>query len=151
MMTLTYALLVVTVIDLKHQIIPDVVTIPGIVTGILINTFDNVGILKAILGLLIGGGSLFFVSWFYFLLTKREGMGGGDIKLMSMIGAWLGISSILPVILVASFSGAVAGIIYLYLKGKEKDFPIPFGPFLSFGAVFYILFEKSLSSMFPIL
>ncbi len=147
-MPFAYALVVITVIDIRHQIIPDVITIPGMVAGLLINLFDNIGILRSSLGLLIGGGSLFLISWLYFLMTGKEGMGGGDIKLIAMIGAWLGVGAILPVVLIASFSGTVVGIIYLSLMKKKKDFPIPFGPFLSFGAILYMLFERAISYIF---
>ncbi len=149
-MPFAYALVVITVIDIRHQIIPNVITIPGMVAGLLISIFYH-SFLKAALGLLIGGGSLFLVAWLYFLITGKEGMGGGDIKLIAMIGAWLGIGAILPVVLIASFSGTVVGITYLILMKKEKDFPIPFGPFLSFGAILYMLFEKTISCIFPVM
>ena len=111
------------------------------ILGILFGFISGRGIFNPILGLVLGGGSLLLVSWGYSLVAGKEGMGGGDIKLMAMIGAWLGPKSIFPVVMLASISGIVIGIIFILGENKGKENPIPFGPFLSFGAIFYLFLQ----------
>lgn len=135
------ALMVITFIDLDHQIIPDVITLPGIPIFFLAAVFAmNLRFLDAFLGFLIGGGCLYGIAFVYELVTKREGMGGGDIKLLAMIGAFLGWQSLLFVLLVSSLLGAVVGISLMMVKGQDMKYAVPFGPFLSFAAVAYIFF-----------
>jgi leader peptidase (prepilin peptidase)/N-methyltransferase len=135
------ALMVITFIDLDHQIIPDVITLPGIPIFFLAAVFAmNLRFLDAFLGFLIGGGCLYGIAFVYELVTKREGMGGGDIKLLAMIGAFLGWQSLLFVLLVSSLLGAVVGISVMMVKGQDMKYAVPFGPFLSFAAVAYIFF-----------
>lgn len=139
------ALIVITVIDLYHQIIPDVISLPGIGVGLLTslinpeNTFIN-----SLIGMLLGGGSLFFVATLYQWLFKREGMGGGDVKLLAMIGAFLGWKAVILTILFSSFIGSIVGIIIMALKGKDFKYAIPFGPFLSLGATLSLFYGESL-------
>jgi leader peptidase (prepilin peptidase)/N-methyltransferase len=135
------ALMVITFIDLDHQIIPDVITLPGIPIFFLAAVFAmNLRFLDAFLGFLIGGGFLYGIAIIYEWVTKREGMGGGDIKLLAMIGAFLGWQSLLFVLLVSSLLGAVVGISLMMVKGQDMKYAVPFGPFLSFAAVAYIFF-----------
>jgi len=139
------ALIVITVIDLYHQIIPDVISLPGIGVGLgasLIipqNTFFN-----SLVGILLGGGSLFLVATLYQWLFKREGMGGGDVKLLAMIGAFLGWKAVILTILLGSLIGSITGIIIMVLKGKDFKYAIPFGPFLSLGAVISLFYGENL-------
>ncbi len=114
------------------------------IAGLLVSLFLGKGLFNAIAGLVLGGGSLLFVAWIYSFIAGKEGMGGGDIKLMGMIGAWLGPKSIFPVVMLASFSGIIVGIIFLIGKNKGKETPIPFGPFLSLGAICYLLLQDVL-------
>lgn len=138
------ALIVITFIDLDHQIIPDRITLPGIPLFWLGAVFVmNISWLDASLGLLIGGGSLYLIAVGYELLTKREGMGGGDIKLLAMLGAFSGWQSLLFILLVSSLVGAVAGIMVMLIKGRDMKYAVPFGPFLSFGAVAYLFMGTS--------
>ena len=137
------ALMVITFIDLDHQIIPDVITLPGIPIFFLAAVFAmNLRFLDAFLGFLIGGGFLYGIAIIYEWVTKREGMGGGDIKLLAMIGAFLGWQSLLFVLLVSSLLGAVVGISVMMVKGQDMKYAVPFGPFLSFAAVAYIFFGE---------
>jgi leader peptidase (prepilin peptidase)/N-methyltransferase len=139
------ALITITFIDLDHQIIPDVISLPGIPVFFLAAVFVmNLRFLDAFLGILIGGGVLFCVAFFYELITKREGMGGGDIKLLAMIGAFLGWQSLLFVLLVSSFAGALVGVAVMIVKGRDMKYAVPFGPFLSMGAVAYLFFGPDL-------
>ncbi|MEK6198421.1 MAG: prepilin peptidase [Desulfobacterales bacterium] len=139
----TAALLAVIVIDFYHKIIPDVISLPGIVIGFacsFINpviTWQQSGI-----GLLVGGGSLYAVAAGYYLFTKREGMGGGDIKLLAMIGAFLGWQSLPFVVFGSSILGAVVGIGAMVKQKKGGKTIIPYGPFLSTAALLYMFYRE---------
>ncbi len=135
----TCALIVITLVDLRHQIIPDIVTIPGIpLFALAAILFTDVTFRDSLIGILAGGGFLFLIAFGYQLLTKREGMGGGDIKLLAMMGGFLGWQSLWFIVMAASVLGAVVGISIMVSKGKNTKYPIPFGPFLSFAAVGYL-------------
>ena len=135
----TAVLIVITFIDLDHQIIPDIITLPGIPIFFLLAIFVvKIPWLEALIGLLIGGGVLFAIAFVYEFLTKREGMGGGDIKLLAMIGGFLGWKSLIFVLLFSSFSGAVVGLTAMIIKGQDMKYAVPFGPFLSAAAVAYL-------------
>jgi len=137
-------LVVITFIDLDHQIIPDVISLPGIPIFFLLALFVmGLPFLESLLGILIGGGSLYLVAACYELITKREGMGGGDIKLLAMLGAFLGWKSLLFIVLVSSLLGALVGITLMIWKGRDMKYAVPFGPFLSVAAVAYIFFGAS--------
>ena len=138
------SLIVITFIDLKYQIIPDMISLPGIVIGLLVSYFLPLGILNSIIGILIGGGSLFLVAAGYHLITGREGMGGGDIKLLAMIGAFLGWKGVIITIFTGSFIGAVVGTALMLAKGKDSKYAIPFGPFLAIGAIISLFFGDTL-------
>jgi leader peptidase (prepilin peptidase)/N-methyltransferase len=129
------ALIVVTFIDLDHQIIPDVISLPGIVVG-LVCAVSGLGppLGASLAGLLFGGGFLYAVAAGYEFLTGREGMGGGDIKLLAMIGTFVGWAGVLTTLLLASFSGALVGGALILLGRSDGRTPIPFGPFLALGA-----------------
>ncbi|MDP2725202.1 MAG: A24 family peptidase, partial [Syntrophales bacterium] len=132
-------LIIITFIDLEHQIIPDVLTLPGIPVFFLAAVFAmGVPWLEVVLGVLIGGGILYAIAFGYELITKREGMGGGDIKLLAMLGAFFGWKSLFFILLVSSFLGAIVGISVILIKGKDMRYAVPFGPFLSLAALAYI-------------
>ena len=139
------ALIVITAIDLHHQIIPDVISLPGIGVGLLgslvlpENTFG-----ASLIGAIAGGGSLFLVAVFYQWVAKREGMGGGDVKLLAMIGAFLGWKAVIVTILLSSLIGSIVGIGIMLLKGKDFKCAIPFGPFLSLGAVISLFYGEQM-------
>ena len=139
----TAALLVVIVIDFHHKIIPDVISLPGIVIGFacsFINpviTWQQSGI-----GLLVGGGVLYAVAAGYYLFTRREGMGGGDIKLLAMIGAFLGWQSLPFVVFGSSILGAVVGLGAMAKQKKGGKTMIPYGPFLSIAALLYMFYRE---------
>jgi leader peptidase (prepilin peptidase)/N-methyltransferase len=143
------ALIVITVIDLYHQIIPDVISLPGIGVGLLASLIiPQITFLNSLIGILLGGGSLFLVATVYQWLFKREGMGGGDVKLLAMIGAFLGWKSVILTILLSSLIGSVTGIITMVLKGKDFKYAIPFGPFLSLGAVIALFYQNEIISWY---
>lgn len=139
------ALIVVTVIDLYHQIIPDVISLPGIGAGLLASlTVSQITFTNSLLGILLGGGSLFLIATVYQWLFKREGMGGGDVKLLAMIGAFLGWKAVILTILLGSLVGSIIGIILMVSKGKDFKYAIPFGPFLSLGAVIALFYQNEI-------
>jgi leader peptidase (prepilin peptidase)/N-methyltransferase len=140
----TAVLIVITFIDLDHQIIPDILTLPGIPIFFLAAIFlVKIPWMEALIGLLIGGGVLLAIAFVYELLTKREGMGGGDIKLLAMIGGFLGWKSLIFVLLFSSFSGAIVGITAMIIKKQDMKYAVPFGPFLSAAAVAYLFWGDS--------
>ena len=139
----TAVLIVITFIDLDHQIIPDILTLPGIPIFFLAAIFLldrpwKIPWLEALLGLLIVGVILFLISFVYELISKREGMGGGDIKLLAMIGGFFGWKSLIFILLFSSFSGAIVGITAMIIKKQDMKYAVPFGPFLSAAAVAYL-------------
>jgi leader peptidase (prepilin peptidase) / N-methyltransferase len=143
------ALIVVTFIDLDHQIIPDVISLPGIVIGFLASFLPGPPTWQASsVGIVLGGGILWAVAEAYYWLTRREGMGGGDIKLLAMIGAFLGWESILVTIMLASLAGTLVGLTLILLRGRDARTPIPFGPFLAAGAVCALFFGDTLLSWY---
>jgi len=139
------ALIVISIIDLYHQIIPDVISLPGIGVGLLASlAIPQIDIIDSLIGALLGGGSLFIVATLYQWLFKREGMGGGDVKLLAMIGAFLGWKAVILTILLGSLLGSISGIIVMVLRGKDFKYAIPFGPFLSLGAVIALFYGQDL-------
>jgi leader peptidase (prepilin peptidase)/N-methyltransferase len=139
------ALLVITFIDIDHQIIPDVISLPGIPIFFLASFgLSQINYLDSLIGILAGGGSLFLVAWTYSLITKKEGMGGGDIKLLAMIGAVIGWKGVLFTIFVASAVGTLSGLLVMLKSRKGMKLAIPFGPFLAIGGIAYIFFGPQL-------
>jgi len=143
------ALIAITVIDLYHQIIPDVISLPGIGIGLLGSLIiPRIPFFESLIGIISGGGSLFLVATIYQWLFKREGMGGGDVKLLAMIGAFLGWKAVILTILLSSFIGSIIGITVMLIKGKDFKYAIPFGPFLSLGAVISLFWGENLISWY---
>jgi leader peptidase (prepilin peptidase)/N-methyltransferase len=137
---LSSALIVITFIDLDHQIIPNSITYPGIPLGVAASFFlPEVSLKDSLLGLALGGGILWLVAVLFKWVRNKEGMGFGDVKLLAMIGAFLGWKAVLLTLVLSSFVGAVVGYAALRLSGKDAGEPIPFGPFLAMGAVVYML------------
>ena len=140
------ALIVISFIDLEFKIIPDILSVGGMVVGFLFsilrpyyrNLDPRFGMLDALYGIVLGGGVLFAIAWTYQFITKREGMGGGDIKLLAMIGAFCGIKGVAFSLMSGSVLGTVVGVPLLFVKGEGGKYAIPFGPFLSLGALIYV-------------
>lgn len=139
------ALIVITFIDLDHQIIPDVISLPGIVVGLVAAiVLGEPPWTDSLIGLLLGGGALWAVAEGYYRLTGRDGMGGGDIKLLAMVGAFLGWRAVPVTLLVGSLAGSLIGIALITLHGGDRRAAIPFGPFLAAGAVSALFFGQQL-------
>jgi leader peptidase (prepilin peptidase)/N-methyltransferase len=137
----TATLIVITFIDLDHRIIPDIISLPGIPIFFFASFLaPSVTYIDALLGILVGGGSLYLCAWGYHAVTGKEGMGGGDIKLLAMIGALLGWKGVFFTIFVSSVVGTIIGFIVMFASRKDLKLAVPFGPFLSIGAICYIYF-----------
>lgn len=137
-------LVTLTFIDLDHQIIPDIISLPGIILGFVTVYFSPLNWSNSLLGILLGGGSLWLIAIIYELLTKNEGMGGGDIKLLAMIGAFLGWKAILPIIFISSCLGTIVGIPIMLRKQASGKLALPFGPFLSVAALLWFFWGELL-------
>lgn len=133
------AMIVVTLIDWDHRIIPDVITLPGIALGILASFLTPVTLWGAIVGAALGYGLLWGLGWGYHKLTGVEGMGGGDVKLAAMLGAFLGWPGLLMTIFLASLSGSVAGLALVARGRGGRRTALPFGTFLApVGVLVYV-------------
>ena len=139
------SLVVITFIDLKHQVIPDIISIPGIGVGFLSSfALSRISYFDSLLGIVLGGGILYAVAMTYYLIMKTEGMGGGDIKLLAMIGAFLGSKAVLVTIFLSAFLGSAVGVAFMIFKGKGRKYAIPYGPFLALGAITCLFWGDSL-------
>lgn len=139
-------LIIITFIDIDHGIIPDVISLPGIpiffvLTWLIVPTMTW---WNSLLGIIAGGGILLAVSIAYKVVTKREGMGGGDVKLLAMIGAVIGWQGVLFTIFVSAIVGTIAGIILMLKNRRSLSLSMPYGPFLSLGAILYLFFGETL-------
>ena len=148
------ALIVISFIDLDVRIVPDVISLPGIVVGLALSVAGYFLIsgesavvpspVSSLLGILAGGGFLLATAWIYEKITGVEGMGGGDIKLLAMIGAFLGWQSIPLTLFFASLVGSIVGIGCMLATGAGRRLALPFAPFLCSGALLFIFFGEEL-------
>ena len=164
------ALIVLVFIDLNHRLLPDVITLPGIALGIVLSLAvgieDEAGtalvrlaglpdssgrwgwLASSLLGAFVCGGFLWLVGAVYFKLKKVEGLGGGDLKLMGMVGAFLGVKLGLLTIMLGSVLGALIGLAYIKATGKDYRYPLPFGSFLGIAAIGTALWGQQLVSWY---
>lgn len=136
----SYLLVALTYIDLDHQLLPDRLTLPGLGIGLiaapLIHAHEPLEAFgDALLGALVGGGILYLVAWSYEKAAGREGMGGGDIKFLAMIGAFLGWQGVLLTLFLGSIVGSVIGVAVMVARREDSKLALPFGPFLAIGAL----------------
>ena len=145
---LVSSLIVITFIDLDYQIIPDRITLVGIPIGLLAGSLllpdpflraSALGYKASVVGFLIGGGFFYLVA-----VLSRGGMGGGDIKMMAMVGAFLGWKAVLLTTLLGSLSGSIVGLFLMAVKGKGRKYKIPFGPFLALGTLVSLFFGQEI-------
>ncbi|MDH4230085.1 MAG: prepilin peptidase [Nitrospirota bacterium] len=131
---LASSLLTLTVIDLHHQILPDRITLPGIVVGLVASaTLLPVGFVGALSGAVLGAGLYLAI-----VVLSRGGMGGGDVKLIAMIGAFMGWQAVLLTTVLAATTGSLVGVVLMVAFGKGRKHAVPFGPFLALGALFHL-------------
>jgi len=137
---LTWTLVALTFIDIDKMLLPDQITLPLLWLGLFLNVnYAWVTPSDAIIGAIVGYLSLWSVYWGFKLLTGKEGMGYGDFKLLAAFGAWFGWQSILAIVLLSSFAGAIIGISQIALKKHVKGNPIPFGPYLAIAGWLYLI------------
>jgi leader peptidase (prepilin peptidase)/N-methyltransferase len=129
------AMIVLFAIDLEHHLLPDVITLPGIAAGLLFSIVLPPGLVSSLLGLLIGGGVLWLIGEVYFRYSGQEGMGGGDVKMLAMIGAFLGWKLVLVTLVLSSVAGSLIGLLVITLKRGGMKYALPYGTFLALGAL----------------
>ena len=144
------ALITISFIDFDHQIIPDIISIPGIfIFASAPIILSEMTFLSTIFGILLGGGGLAAVSSGYYFIRKKEGIGGGDIKLLAMIGAATGVTGVIFTIFSSSLIGTIVGVaLSVTSKTNIAALRIPFGPFLSTGAFIYVMWGEKLISWY---
>ena len=148
---LTWSLVVLTLIDFDHQLLPDVITLPLLWLGLLVNTLDfgfGVSLEEAVIGAIAGYSILWAFYWVFKLATGKEGMGYGDFKLLSALGAWMGWKSLLLIIGLSSIVCAILGLIMILAKRSDKSMPIPFGPFLAGAGFIMLIWGPQISSFY---
>jgi leader peptidase (prepilin peptidase)/N-methyltransferase len=128
-------LIVLFAIDLEHHLLPNSITLPGIAAGLICSVFVPPGIIDAVLGTLLGGGVLWAIGEAYFRYSGQEGMGGGDVKMLAMIGAFLGWKLVLVTLVLSSVSGSVIGLLVIALRRGDMKHALPYGTFLALGAL----------------
>jgi leader peptidase (prepilin peptidase)/N-methyltransferase len=143
---LSSVLIVCSVIDMRHLLIPDRLSIPMIVLSPLVaGIHPDLKLLDSFMGVVFGAGLLYAIAWVYWLVRRRVGLGFGDVKLLAFIGGWMGATSILPTVFVASVAGSVVGITALIINRQiSTQSALPFGPFLAIGAFGYMLYGDKL-------
>jgi leader peptidase (prepilin peptidase)/N-methyltransferase len=129
------ALIVLFAIDLEHQILPNSITLPGIGAGFLFSLAAPPGPLESVLGIALGGGVLYGIAAGYYWLRGEEGMGMGDVKMLAMIGAFLGWRAVLLTLVLSSFAGALVGLALIAARRGTMRHALPFGTFLAVGAL----------------
>lgn len=147
---LSSALLAIFFIDLDFQIIPDVITLPGMALGLAISLLPGgIGAIGAFIGLLVGGGSLYLIAILGDWLFNKESMGGGDIKMAAMLGAFLGWQKIILIFISAAVIGLVVSLVIMIFSARvRKTRVVPFGPFLATAAMFSIVYGDRLISFY---
>jgi leader peptidase (prepilin peptidase)/N-methyltransferase len=132
-------LLIIAFIDLDTCLIPDILSLSGVVLGFLFSFFTpRLSWTDSLLGIVLGAGIIYLIAAVFWIVRRKEGMGGGDVKLLGMIGAFAGWPGVLFTILVSSVSGTIIAIPLMWRSGKSLGSQIPYGPFLAFGAIMYI-------------
>ncbi len=164
------AMIVLVLIDLDHRILPDVITLNGIWIGVVVSLYlalpspfvlrlyrligvevteaRVVAVTASVIGLVFGAGLLWFVREAFFRIRGIEGMGFGDVKMMAMVGAFLGLPLTLLTILLGSVVGSVIGLAVIQLSGKSRNYELPFGTFLGMGAVVAVLYGNDIIRMY---
>lgn len=149
MLLLTWGLLAMSLIDADHQLLPDILVLPLLWLGLLLNTQGMfVSLSDAVLGAAIGYLSLWSIYWLFKLIMGKEGMGYGDFKLLAMLGAWGGWQVLPLTILLSSLVGAVLGIIILRLQKEGMEKPIPYGPYLAVAGWIALLWGNQITQAY---
>jgi leader peptidase (prepilin peptidase)/N-methyltransferase len=151
------SLIVITFIDLDFQIIPDRITLSGIPIGFLAGSFllpdpfersSLLGIKASLIGMITGFGLFYLVALIGSAIFKKEALGGGDVKMMAMVGALMGWKAVLLTTFIGSLTGSIIGILLIVLKGKDRKAKIPFGPFLALGTIITLFYGQEILSWY---
>ena len=129
------SLIALFAIDLEHHLLPNAITLPGIVVGLIVSLVLPPGIVDSILGTLLGGGVLWVIGEAYYRYSGQEGMGGGDVKMLAMIGAFLGWKLVLVTLVLSSVGGSLIGVLVIAIKRGGMKHALPYGTFLALGAL----------------
>ncbi len=144
-----WALIALTMIDVDHQLLPDSITLPLLWFGLLLNLGETFAPLEqAVVGAVAGYLSLWSIYWAFKLLTGKEGMGYGDFKLFAAFGAWFGWAALPLIILLSSLVGAIVGIAMIAILGRDRQIPIPFGPYLCGAALVYVFWGNAITAWY---
>jgi leader peptidase (prepilin peptidase)/N-methyltransferase len=130
------ALLVLFFVDLEHYILPNVITLPGIAVGFLFSLFGPPGWVDSLIGLAAGGGVLWAIAFVYERIRREEGLGFGDVKMLAMIGAFLGWKLMVLTLVLSSFLGSLVGLLLIVLRKGDLKYALPYGTFLAAAALF---------------
>ena len=148
-MLLTWALIAMSFIDVDHQLLPDSITLPWLWLGLLISLVPVfVDTQTSLIGAAAGYLSLWSIFWIFKLITGKEGMGYGDFKLLALLGAWMGWQLLPIVILLSSLVGAVIGIAMILILGRDRNIPIPFGPYLAVAGWIAMLWGHDITNAY---
>jgi leader peptidase (prepilin peptidase)/N-methyltransferase len=152
---LVWALIALTVIDIDHQLLPDNITVPLLWAGIVFSMVHTPAIdlpfpdlQSSVIGAIAGYLSLWSVYWLFKLLTGKEGMGYGDFKLLAALGAWLGWQMLPLIIMLSAVVGAVTGVAMILLLGRDRQIPIPFGPYLAGAGLIALFWGQEMSDAY---
>lgn len=146
---LTWALIILSFIDLDHMILPDDITLPMLWLGLILSIFSVFqNSTDSILGASLGYLSLWSIYWLFKLMTDKEGIGYGDFKLLAMLGAWLGWQMIPFIILISSLLGSVVGLYFIVIKKFNKNTPLPFGPYIALAGWLALLGQSNIMNFF---
>ena len=129
------ALIALFAIDLEHHLLPNAITLPGIAVGLIFSLIVPPGIKDALLGTLLGGGVLWAIGEAYYRYSGQEGMGGGDVKMLAMIGAFLGWKLVLVTLVLSSVAGSLIGLLVIAIRRGGMKYALPYGTFLALGAL----------------
>jgi len=146
---LTWALLALSMIDIDHQLLPDAITLPFLWLGLLFSLFPVfAGMRASLIGAIAGYLSLWLVYQLFKLVTGKEGMGFGDFKLLAVLGAWMGWQALPIIVLLSSAVGALLGGALLLIQGRDRQQPIPFGPYLAIAGWIALLWGQQITSAY---
>lgn len=138
------ALIALFAIDLEHHLLPNAITLPGIAAGLAFSLLLPPGIQSALIGVLVGGGVLWLIGEAYFRIAGQEGMGGGDVKMLAMIGAFLGWKLVLVTLVFSSIAGSLIGGLVLATRRGGLKYALPYGTFLAIGGLVASLFGEQI-------
>jgi len=148
-MLLTWALIAMSFIDIDHQLLPDSITLPWLWLGLMLSLFPIfIDTQTSLIGAAAGYLSLWSIFWLFKILTGKEGMGYGDFKLLALLGAWMGWQLLPIVILLSSLVGAIVGIAMILILGRDRNIPIPFGPYLAVAGWIAMLWGHDITNAY---